>query len=1220
MDELTQGQQLVKQYQDAGFGSDQIDDFVNKTTDQYRSAGFNDDQIKQYWGTKERKPDNSAIQEHVKGNMALNEYKNPHDPQTPVAAENIWDAMKAGWQTGVTGLWLNNKKPDTYVPQDASRWLKIASSMASMAGDLPAMVAGGTAGAAAGAGAGTFTVPGVGTIAGGVVAGAAGAFAAPAAMRKMLMDEYDHPEGVRNASDFANRVVGATWEAAKGGITGAASALAGGWGGALYGTAGKLAAEVGAMTTVSSALEGHLPDADEFINGAIAIGGLHAAGSFMPNKMRRVYADTGSRPPDVIETADKDPAFKGELLGIDPSKPETASSKTMVEEDEQKIQPKPAVDTSKMNLSEDEKTVLDSMRQQPEEAKDSVWSKVKDWWNNNTDYTTNLVKQAKDVGFDVPAEKNPQFLLNTFPAWSDKLRAFKEWGTIDFNSGKSNGESFDSIIKDLKKMDPKDPDTQIAKFEAYAVSRRTIELLATRDIKQTGNIDTHIRVAEANSEKFQPILDRVTAWSNKSIDYLKESGVISEESAGNIKEANKNYVPLWKIQDEDPITGITKGGPPRVPKEIGDSAALLSGRPIENILRNTESFIKAAEINRTKSAWFEQQLMAGEDAIVREVDPRSDLNATRDEYWVDGKRKVVEADADTIESIKRLQGNDGALNVFGELTKAWAQAVRIGTVNNPAFGLRHSLRNQISGATYSVTGMRPFEGLFHLPDIWMKSDMYKRMVVAGGAVNEIMKTNESYLDGEVYKLNGEAPFIGKAWNTLKDVGSFTHAMIVANDNAIRLREFKGLVAEGKSDIEAAAGARGVLPDYQKAGLQQSALKAATAFLNVHMVSMDRMMQEFADPAKRMSFVGKNIAYITTISMLMKAANHGDDTIDDLPNYMKNLYWCTRLDNWRPANSLAEAMSVQKAYPSSVRAMKDGSWQVNDGTIIRIPKPFTNGVVFGSGIDAMIDQFSGKHPAAMADWVKAVAGTVLVDPIPNAIAPAIEQMTNKNLFTGQSIVRQSMENKLPEMQYDRYTSETAKALGKLVSYMPLVKDIGPKDSKLGSPAVIDNYIHAWGGTLGQYAIQIADKGLQAAGIAPPIVKPASTLSDIPFVREFVVRFPTARPEQIEQFQDRFAQSDKIQNSIKALQKQGDFQGAMALNDRYMRDASRVSGINKGIQTLNQQIQYVYANPSISPVDKRQLIDTYMYQMVMMAKTGTDAMDNWQKMYDSRKQGK
>lgn len=1209
MDQLSQGEQIIKQYKDAGVPDTMIDDYVHKTTDQYKSLGVPDDEIQKYWG-QNKKPDFSDVQDHVTQNLAKAGYAPKYDGQTPAQAKDVWEAMDAGWQHGFTGLFLRGKKPDMEVSPDSNRFYKIASSLASMAGDLPAMLAGGAVGTSTGAIAGGFAgsvVPGVGTLAGfaggGIVGAGAGAFAAPAAMRKMLMDQYEHPEGIRNASDFADRVVGATWEAAKGALTGAATSIAGPIGGAYLGTAGKLGAEVAAMTTVSSALEGHLPDSDDFINGAIAIGGLHAVSGSLPGKLRRIYADTGAKPADVLEQAQKDPAMRGELLSANSEIPQTpASPKPEVAE------PTPAVDTAKLNLSDSEKEVLGTMKTPPEKDQPSTFSRMKDWWNDNTDYTTAAVQALKDT----PDEKMGKDLLNVFPAWEDKLRGAKDFGKL----GKyDNGESFNDVIRDVKGLDKKDPDSQFAKLEAYMVSRRIVDLADDRQIKQPGNIDVHRQVIADNEKVMQPIVNRLNKWSSMAIDHLADSGVITKDQADRIKEANKNHVPLWKIQQEDPITGITRGGAPAIPKTIGDSDLMLKNRPIENMLRNFESFVKSSEINRTKSTVYES-ILDGKVEQIRSVPANSDINENRDEYFIDGKRQVIEGPSDLIDSMKRLQGNDGALNVFGETLRGWAALVRAGTVNNPAFGGRHTFRNLISGATYSQTGMKPFEGLLSLPQVFMKSDMYQRMVMAGGAVSQIMKTNESYLDGEIYKLNNDAPFIGKAWNTLKSAGSFSHALIAASDNAVRLREFEGLVNKGATDLEAASGARRVLPDYQKAGLQQSALKAATAFLNVHMVSLDRMFEEFNDPDKRMGFIAKNLAYITSISMLFKAANHGDDTIDDLPDYMKNLYWVTRLDNWRPANSLAEALSVQHAYPNSVKMMKDGSYQVNDGTIVRIPKPFTNGVLFGSAIDSMLDQFSGKHPKAMEDWVKSVAGTVIVDPIPNAIAPTVEQFMNKNMFSGQSIVRQSMENKLPEMQYDRYTSETAKALGKLVSYMPLVKDIGPRDAKLGSPAVIDNYIHQWGGTLGQYAIQVADQGLRAAGIAPPVVKPASTLADIPFVKEFVVRFPSARPEQVENFLDRYSQADKVQNSIQAMYKQGDYHGAEALRNRYSQDMMRMKGIDKSIQNLNTQIQYVYANPNVSPTEKRQLIDTYMYQMVIQAKMGNESMDNWQKMSNSK----
>ena len=57
-----------------------------------------------------------------------------------------------------------------------------------------------------------------------------------------------------------------------------------------------------------------------------------------------------------------------------------------------------------------------------------------------------------------------------------------------------------------------------------------------------------------------------------------------------------------------------------------------------------------------------------------------------------------------------------------------------------------------------------------------------------------------------------------------------------------------------------------------------------------------------------------------------------------------------------------------------------------------------------------------------------------------------------------------------MQYTNYTSESAKLIA-----TTLYRIIGT-DSKFTNPVMIDNFVRAWTGTLGRYALQASDKAL------------------------------------------------------------------------------------------------------------------------------------------------
>lgn len=224
------------------------------------------------------------------------------------AAESFMDYLAAGWQQSSGGLAKRGKVPDVALDEEAPWYGRAAAGVAGLAGDAPAMLAGGFVATVLTGGRG-----------GPVVAGA-GAFALPMMLRAGLMDAYTKGE-VQSSADFVDRSMHVAWEGFKGGVTGAATVLSGGVAKALLPAAAPLAArilaptaaEVATMTTVGHALEGKLPEPQDFLDAAILIGGLKGSIAVAP-KLRAIYAQTGKRPEQVLADAERDPQLKEELL------------------------------------------------------------------------------------------------------------------------------------------------------------------------------------------------------------------------------------------------------------------------------------------------------------------------------------------------------------------------------------------------------------------------------------------------------------------------------------------------------------------------------------------------------------------------------------------------------------------------------------------------------------------------------------------------------------------------------------------------------------------------------------------------------------------------------------------------------------------------------------------------------------------------------------------
>lgn len=249
----------------------------------------------------------------------------------PRGARTIWDDIVAGYQGSATGLLQRGKLPDVVLDPSHAKWYDNAlAGASSVVSELPEMVAGGIQGGLIGSVAGP-----IGTVAG----AGAGTFALPTLIRTALIDAYTHGEATSSA-DFLNRAGILIKETGKSALVGAATSLSGmGVARVVGGVVGPMAseigvktatrvigaaqttAEIGAMTVAPAALEGRMPEPEDFANAAIMVAGMKAAGH-VAGKIAQIYAKTGVRPEQVVVDAKADPVI-GESL-----KAPTASGKT----------------------------------------------------------------------------------------------------------------------------------------------------------------------------------------------------------------------------------------------------------------------------------------------------------------------------------------------------------------------------------------------------------------------------------------------------------------------------------------------------------------------------------------------------------------------------------------------------------------------------------------------------------------------------------------------------------------------------------------------------------------------------------------------------------------------------------------------------------------------------------------------------------------------------
>lgn len=836
-------------------------------------------------------------------------------------------------------------------------------------------------------------------------------------------------------------------------------------------------------------------------------------------------------------------------------------------------------------------------------------------------------------------------MANDFKA---KVKHVFEKGTLDFKTLAVNGEGFKDIIAPFAKDNAK-----IDGLKAFMVSKRVLEVEA-RGIKTGFDLNAATEVVKNGSKEFGATAQKLVDFQNRTLEYALDAGLISKKAHADMVELGKSYVSLSRILDPE-ISGNKGQGKSKPFKKLSGSELKIQD-PFLSMMENTEAIYKAAEVNRSAVSLVEladntvgqsviekvptkmKPIQVGESEVAKffqehGIDgdaeafnifrPAEKRNLSPNEFEVmrEGKREVYKTTPELAEAFNTLSSNPGAMNFAFKVANALTTVKKIGITLTPDFILKNVFRDQLTAGVFSEGGSVPFKDIFSaMGDIVGKKDVYYDWMKSGGAGGAFLEMDTTYLSKDLLGLSKESGMADKVYNTIKKPVDMLKLLGSITEEGTRLAEFKRVTkgsTEGDVMFKGGMASREVTVDFQRIGAKMSAMNAITAFENVAIQGLDRTARAVkADPV---GVTAKGLMYLTAPSVALWWANKDDERVKEIPRWQKDLFWIIPTNDWVPAKDANETTGLPKHI---VRQKEDGSYEINKGTIYRLPKPQELGLIFATMPERMLEKFFTDNPHALNDLGDTVKSLITPNFIPDAALPLIEQGVNKNLFTSAPLVSPQMEGRLSDLQYTEYTSETAKILGKIIGQIPVARDIGADNTKLDSPAVIDNYIKSWTGALGTYAVQVADKALEEAGAVKSVEKAAWTVADIPIIKAFVIRHPSASAQSIQDFYTRNTESEKVFKSIDFLKKAGDMEGIRKITDNpdYEMVMFRSGGIKMALGQMSSVIRSINANPTMHKDEKRQQIDTIYYQMQETAKYGNQMMDEFAKTVKKKNENK
>ena len=1317
----------LKQMQEAGFSDAERQDWMMGRRKQMGEAGFRDDEIDSYFGQPPFNRDAATAYAQA----SLEQATKPTTDGTPKPVTDFTDVLKAGFGDSITGI-LTQGKPTTTISPDAPRMTRIAGHVMTLAGDSPAIAGGFFAG-------GGPASP---------VTGMAGAVALQQGMRKVLMDSYEKKE-VTSFGDFWDRFSGAFIDTFKGYITGLATGAVGKAVGLApiasptVKTATTLASEITTMVTVGKALEGQIPEPDDFIDTALTLGFVKGT-TKAATKLRDIYKQTGVKPDEVASDAVKDPTilhdlasettevphtyrpkmeptvedihaqadkkgvqwdnapafmdFTEQLTGkrhLDELTPaERANVSTALEE----WQPDRAMagGAPSTPLNDAQQKVLDRLvLKDPDTAKMSL----SDIYTSVVD-NLNPIKQALKAGGKEGLETaaDPYTLERLTRGVAGKASEFLNAGAFDFSTYKTTTKGYFQILDPVKK--------DLDGFRAYLVAKRAVE-------KAGQGVETGIPLEEAKQvvregrEKYEAIHQERLKYRNALLDTLQQSGILSAKSVEAMKEANKDYVPFYRFFEDEqgrPSTAASVRNP--IKKMMGSERQILD--PILSDIKDTFLFVALAEKNAARQAYVQlgpefaqkqkqpvqathltepeirklfnefvtarketqkkkqqitttttetgepltskqQELIVqrvrqalldrgfqpgeadqmirrvGEaesgkigttvEKIIKEVEsttylPEIDIRlpnevatvfrslqrpARQDEIavYTKGHRDLYTVDPKVAEAFNGL--DRGTTGLLAKIAFAPASLLRAGVTITPDFIMRNMLRDAVSAFIYA--GSNPLKTAKGLKSLITEDDAYHKWLKGGGAQATMVAIDRDYLQQHLGQLNAETGLMRRAWNVAKTPLDLLRATSELVENSTRLGAVRSELqrTQDKARIQALSLiAREATVDFGRHGRDTEGYARSTAFFNPAIQGIDRFMREMK--AKPLATTAKAMATVTLPSVLLWYANKDDKEIQDLPRWQKDLFWVTRVP-------LPEGKSF----------------------IMRIPKPQEFGILFGTMPERLLDRFVADNPDALRDIHKSLIDAFTPSLVPTAAMPIISQFANRDTFTGSPLIPVGQESLLPEYQYTPYTTETAKAIGQLIGAFPGVEQaavrtedpfIGGVARALSTPILLENYLRAWTGGMGTYLLQLADKGLREAKVVPDPILPASTLADIPFVKAFIVRYPAATSQSIQDFYNDYDVSKRYHDTILHLAQQGDPR-ATRLLETHGHDMAQLTSLRQALNDQGKLIRDIYKNPQITPDEQRQLIDTLYYRMIELAHSGNATLKVLKATMDAQK---
>jgi hypothetical protein len=240
-------------------------------------------------------------------------------------------------------------------------------------------------------------------------------------------------------------------------------------------------------------------------------------------------------------------------------------------------------------------------------------------------------------------------------------------------------------------------------------------------------------------------------------------------------------------------------------------------------------------------------------------------------------------------------------------------------------------------------------------------------------------------------------------------------------------------------------------------------------------------------------------------------------------------------------------------------------------------------------EMVLDYLNTKDKKAMEKMATSLLGGLAPGLIPTGLLPIMETFGNKSYFFDRPIVPRSKEDLKPVMQYGPQTSETIRLLSEQMNKVPYL-------DKIASPAKIQHLILGYTAGLGRLGLEGTDQIVRELGMIDVRPEPSMKLEDVPGIRAFMQRMPSANTRSIEQFYDQYLEAKTEWESKK---EKADLRG-LHLKIQPPADLQYMEQAAKALSVQRKVVDLIWRNKTMEPDQKRELMDNAYMNMVNISR--------------------